>query len=101
MRNGSEKTRRRRHRQRAPGEGKFPAQRVSERILLAAADAAGALPLIFAGSPEIIDIGALLDTVDGVLLTGARANVHPSHFGLDEDPRMSLTTATAMRWRCR
>jgi len=68
-------------------EGKFPAQRVSERILLAAADAAGALPLIFAGSPEIIDIGALLDTVDGVLLTGARANVHPSHFGLDEDPR--------------
>ncbi len=61
-------------------EGKFPAQRVSERILLAAADAAGALPLIFAGSPEIIDIGALLDTVDGVLLTGARANVHPQPF---------------------
>src|SRR5580700_5296816 len=68
-------------------EGKFPAQRVSERILRAAAEVAGALPLIFAGSPEIIDIGALLDTVDGVLLTGARANVHPSHFGLDEDPR--------------
>ena len=67
-------------------EGKFPAQRVSERILLAAADAAGALPLIFAGSPEIIDIGVLLDTVDGVLLTGARANVHPSHFGHDEHP---------------
>ena len=68
-------------------EGKFPAQRVSERILLAAANAADALPLIFAGSPEITDIGALLDTVDGVLLTGARANVHPSYFGLEEDPR--------------
>ncbi len=67
-------------------EGKFPAQRVSERILRAVAEAAGALPLIFAGSPEITDTAALLDTVDGVLLTGARANVHPSHFGEEEHP---------------
>jgi putative glutamine amidotransferase len=67
-------------------EGKFPAQRVSERILRAAADAAGALPLIFAGSPDIVDIGALLETVDGILLTGARANVHPRHFGEKEKP---------------
>src|SRR6202167_5014433 len=68
-------------------EGKFAAQRVGERNLRAVAQAAGALPLIFAGSPEITDMGALLDTVDGILLTGGRANVHPSHFGHDEDPR--------------
>ncbi len=68
-------------------EGKFPAQRVSERILRAAAETADALPLIFAGTPEIIDLDALLDTVDGVLLTGSRANVHPLHFGLEPDPR--------------
>ena len=67
-------------------EGKFTAQRVAERPLRAVAETAGALPLIFAGSPEITDIGALLDTVDGILLTGARANVHPSHFGRDEAP---------------
>jgi putative glutamine amidotransferase len=67
-------------------EGKFTAQRVSERILRAAADAAGALPLIFAGTPDITDVGALLDTVDGILLTGARANVHPSHFGAEAHP---------------
>jgi putative glutamine amidotransferase len=67
-------------------EGKFAAQRVGERPLRAVADAAGALPLIFAGTPEITDIGTLLDTVDGILLTGARANVHPSRFGQDEDP---------------
>src|SRR5271154_101018 len=67
-------------------EGKFTAQRVAERPLRAVADAAGALPLIFAGSPEITDIGALLDTVDGILLTGARANIHPSYFGKDEHP---------------
>ena len=67
-------------------EGKFTAQRVGERPLRAVAETAGALPLIFAGTPGITDIGALLDTVDGILLTGARANVHPSHFGAEEHP---------------
>ena len=66
-------------------EGKFAAQRVGERNLRAVAETAGALPLIFAGTPEITDVGALLDTVDGILLTGARANVHPSRFGQEED----------------
>jgi putative glutamine amidotransferase len=68
-------------------EGKFTAQRVGERNLRAVAETAGALPLIFAGTPEITDIGALLDTVDGVLLTGGRANVHPRRFGQEADPR--------------
>ena len=68
-------------------EGKFTAQRVGERNLRAVAETARALPLIFAGSPEITDIGALLDTVDGILLTGGRANVHPRRFGQDADPR--------------
>jgi putative glutamine amidotransferase len=68
-------------------EGRFTAQRVGERNLRAVAAAAGALPLMFAGTPEITDIGALLDTVDGILLTGARANVHPRHFGQEADPR--------------
>ena len=67
-------------------EGKFPAQRVGERNLRAVAEAAGALPLVFAGSPEITDVDALLETVDGILLTGARANLHPSLFGHDVHP---------------
>ena len=67
-------------------EGKFAAQRVGERNLRAVAHAANALPLMFAGTPEITDIGALLDAVDGILLTGARANVHPSRFGHDVHP---------------
>ncbi len=65
-------------------ENRFPAQRVGERNLLAVADVVGALPLIFAGDPAITDIDALLETVDGVLLTGARANVHPMYFGAEE-----------------
>jgi putative glutamine amidotransferase len=67
-------------------ENRFTAQRVGERVLRAVVETTGALPLIFAGTPEITDVGALLDTVDGILLTGARANVHPSHFGKDENP---------------
>ncbi|MDO9072742.1 MAG: gamma-glutamyl-gamma-aminobutyrate hydrolase family protein [Rubrivivax sp.] len=43
---------------------------------------AGALPLI--APPYAVDeLDALLDTADGVLLTGSPSNVHPSHFGED------------------
>jgi putative glutamine amidotransferase len=68
-------------------ENRFPAQMVGERNLRAIADVTGALPLMFAGTPEITDIDALLGAVDGVLLTGARANVHPARFGLEAHPR--------------
>src|SRR4051812_546311 len=67
-------------------ENRFPAQMVGERNLRAVADAAGALPLMFAGTPEITDIDALLGAVDGILLTGARANVHPTRFGVEPHP---------------
>ncbi|HVG51270.1 MAG TPA: gamma-glutamyl-gamma-aminobutyrate hydrolase family protein [Xanthobacteraceae bacterium] len=68
-------------------ENRFPAQRVGEPNLRAISEVAGALPIIFAASPEITDVGGLLDVVDGVLLTGARANVHPTHFGVEAHPR--------------
>jgi putative glutamine amidotransferase len=61
-------------------EDRFTVQMVGERNLRAITDVAGAVPLMFAGSPEITDVGALLDVVDGVVLTGARANVHPTRF---------------------
>lgn len=61
-------------------EDRFSVQMAGERNLRAVADVANALPMIFAGSPDITEIGALLDVVDGILLTGARANVHPTHF---------------------
>jgi putative glutamine amidotransferase len=61
-------------------ENRFPVQAVGERNLRAVAEVAGAFPLMFASSPEITDVGALLDVVDGIVLTGARANVHPTRF---------------------
>ena len=64
-------------------ENRFPVQAVGERNLRAVAEVSGAIPLMFPSIPEIADIGALLEIVDGVVLTGARANVHPTRFNAD------------------
>jgi putative glutamine amidotransferase len=68
-------------------ENRFATQMVGERNLRAVADVAGALPLMFAGTPEITDVGSLLDVVDGIVLTGARANVHPTRFKTEPDAK--------------
>ena len=68
-------------------ENRFPSQRVGEKNLKAVVDVTGALPLMFAGCPDLTDVGALLDAVDGILLTGGRANVHPSYFGVEPHPK--------------
>lgn len=67
-------------------DDRFETQLVGERNLRALSDVSGALPLMFAGAPRITEIGALLDAVDGIVLTGARANVHPSQFDTEPDP---------------
>src|SRR5260221_7231925 len=64
-------------------ENRFATQMVGERNLRALAEVSGALPLMFAGSPDITDVGGLLDVVDGIVLTGARANVHPTRFNTE------------------
>ena len=66
-------------------ENRFATQMVGEKNLRAVAEVAGALPLMFAGTPENTDVGALLDVVDGIVLTGARANVHPTRFNTEPD----------------
>ena len=70
-------------------ENKFPAQLVGETHparpwpTWSARQAAD----VRRSTPEITDVGALLDSVDGILLTGGRANVHPSRFGVEPHPR--------------
>src|SRR6202012_4460711 len=59
-------------------ENRFPVQVVGERNLRGVAQVAGALPVMFASCPQITDIGALLDTVDGIVLPGPRAKVNPT-----------------------
>lgn len=65
----------------------YNVQAAGERCLAGIAEVADALPLVFAGVPDITDIDTLLSSVDGILLTGARANVHPSCFGATPDTR--------------
>ena len=61
-------------------------QMTGERNMRAIKDVAGAIPMMFAGTPEITDVADLIEAVDGVLLTGGRANVHPTRFGVEPHP---------------
>lgn len=62
-------------------EERFYVQMGGEKNFRAIAEVSDALPVMFASCLDITDLGSLLETVDGILLTGARANVHPKNFG--------------------
>ena len=68
-------------------ESRYMTQLVGTNNLRAVAEVANALPLMFAGTPRVTDIADVLAAVDGVRLTGARANVHPSHFNTEPHAR--------------
>lgn len=50
----------------------------------AVADVSGAVPLIVPSDPALVDVDDLMAACDGFVFTGARANVHPAHYG--EEP---------------
>ena len=62
-----------------------PGQRVNFRYMDAVASI-GAVPLIIPAMPGTQDIGHLTDMLDGIVLTGARPNVHPRHYGHEPGP---------------
>ena len=66
---------------------RFAVHTVGVRNLRAGAEVADAMPVVFAGTPDLTDVDGLLELVDGVLLTGARANVHPARFYAEPHPR--------------
>jgi putative glutamine amidotransferase len=61
--------------------GDHPFHVAGHKYITAVAEAAGALPLVVPAISDQLDIDALLAIADGILLTGAVSNVHPSHFG--------------------
>lgn len=70
----------------------------------AAASVAGLLPVLVPCLGERLDVDALLDKVDGVIATGSRSNVHPSHYGMEAteangpyDPQRDATTLPLIR----
>jgi putative glutamine amidotransferase len=68
------------HRNMAYEDGNLPYLMLGHKYADAAKRGANAQPVVFAlaGSE---DIDNLINQVDGVMLTGSPANVHPSHFG--------------------
>jgi putative glutamine amidotransferase len=70
----------------------------------AAMKGAGAIPLLVPAYEEGIDVDAVLDRVDGVLISGSRSNVHPSLYGKEAteadgpfDPARDATSIALIR----
>ena len=68
-------------------DNRFSVQLVGDQNMRAVADIAEAFPLMFAGSPSLTPIPDLLEIVDGVLLTGGKANVHPARYNVEPHPK--------------
>ena len=63
-----------------------------QTYLEAVLDVARAMPVCLPSFGARLDLDAVLDRVDGVVATGSKSNVHPSHYGV---------TATATPPACR
>ena len=63
-------------------EDAYEVQMTGRRTLEAVAEAADGLPMMIPGLPDVADVADLCQTLDGIVLTGARANVHPRHYGV-------------------
>jgi putative glutamine amidotransferase len=54
---------------------------VNDRYTSAVIDAVGGLPVLIPAIGPKADCGAILDRLDGILLTGSPSNVEPHHYG--------------------
>jgi putative glutamine amidotransferase len=75
-----------------------------KQYLEAAIAAAGVFPVLVPSFGDRLDLDQLLASVDGVMLTGARSNVHPSIYGGEAteangpyDPQRDATTLPLIR----
>lgn len=54
---------------------------VGRKYSAAVAEVAQCQPLLVPLEAALVDIGAILDVADGILLSGSVSNVHPRHYG--------------------
>ena len=59
---------------------------VGDKYVAAIADHTGALPLLLPSLEEPLDVDDILSSVDGILFTGAYANIQRELYGLDPAP---------------
>lgn len=62
----------------------YPAHANGRMNADAVAQVSGAMPLTFPACPETVSVEELVETFDGILLTGGRPNVHPEEYGHPE-----------------
>lgn len=84
--------------------GPHPFHAVGEKYIVAVRDGAGAIPVLIPVLEKPIDIEEILDTVDGILLTGSPSNVAPGLYGgqapregVLQDARRDATTLPLIR----
>ena len=61
----------------------LPFHKVGDKYVRAVALAADALPVTIPALGDAIDLGALVERLDGLLLTGSPSNVYPDHYGVE------------------
>jgi putative glutamine amidotransferase len=67
--------------------GPHPFHCVGEKYIRAVAEAANAVPVLIPSLGDEVDFDAILDGVDGILLTGSPSNVEPQRYaGPESDP---------------
>lgn len=62
----------------------YPVQSAGTMNCCAVSTVSGCTPMIVPADPRFVTVEDLLDSCDGFLFTGARANVHPEEYGEDE-----------------
>jgi putative glutamine amidotransferase len=84
--------------------GPHPFHAVGEKYIVAVRDGAGALPLLIPVLEQPLHADAILDRLDGVLLTGSPSNVAPWRYdgakpreGVLQDERRDATTLPLIR----
>ncbi|MEI4261630.1 gamma-glutamyl-gamma-aminobutyrate hydrolase family protein [Roseovarius sp. D0-M9] len=65
-------------------EDRYPVHFVGRMNIEAVTQVAGGMPYIVPADPALVSVDELMEVCDGFVLTGARANIHPDHYG--EDP---------------
>ncbi len=59
---------------------------IGDKYVRAVAEAAHCLPVMIPSLTDALELDALLDHLDGVVVTGAVSNVHPPHYGEQPSP---------------
>ena len=59
----------------------IPHHSSGEKYLRAVATGSGGVPMVIAALPEAYEIDELVHRLDGLFLTGGRANIEPHHYG--------------------